>query len=118
MDVDVEQARYELVKFGPIAKCQSDLMVALAMNIHAAVMVEYRGYRGSPIAPRPRSRCPTLPTTTSNLEAPGEAGNIGIGARRHETVHLFGCPHQESGVIATVGLLLGRNLNQIRRQVD
>ena len=28
-----------------------------------------------------------------------EAANIGIGAHLHETGHLFGCPHQESGVM-------------------
>lgn len=29
-----------------------------------------------------------------------EAANIGIGGHLHETGHLFGCPHQESGVMA------------------
>jgi hypothetical protein len=28
-----------------------------------------------------------------------EAVNIGVGAHLHETGHLFGCPHQESGVM-------------------
>ena len=28
-----------------------------------------------------------------------EAANIGIGAHMHEVGHLFGCPHQESGVM-------------------
>lgn len=28
-----------------------------------------------------------------------EAANIGIGAHLHETGHLFGCPHQESGIM-------------------
>ena len=28
-----------------------------------------------------------------------EAVNIGIGAQLHETGHLFGCPHQESGIM-------------------
>lgn len=28
-----------------------------------------------------------------------EAVNIGIGAHMHETGHLFGCPHQESGIM-------------------
>ncbi|KAL9099916.1 MAG: hypothetical protein Q9163_004643 [Psora crenata] len=28
-----------------------------------------------------------------------EAANLGIGAHLHETGHLFGCPHQESGVM-------------------
>jgi hypothetical protein len=28
-----------------------------------------------------------------------EAANIGVGAHLHETGHLFGCPHQESGVM-------------------
>lgn len=28
-----------------------------------------------------------------------EAANVGIGAHLHETGHLFGCPHQESGVM-------------------
>ena len=28
-----------------------------------------------------------------------EAANIGIGAHMHETGHLFGCPHQENGVM-------------------
>ena len=28
-----------------------------------------------------------------------EAANIGIGAHLHETGHLLGCPHQESGII-------------------
>lgn len=28
-----------------------------------------------------------------------EAANIGIGAHLHETGHLFGCPHQENGVM-------------------
>lgn len=28
-----------------------------------------------------------------------ESANIGIGAHLHETGHLFGCPHQESGVM-------------------
>ncbi|KHO01079.1 zinc metalloproteinase [Metarhizium album ARSEF 1941] len=28
-----------------------------------------------------------------------EAVNIGIGAHLHETGHLFGCPHQESGIM-------------------
>lgn len=28
-----------------------------------------------------------------------EAANLGIGAHLHETGHLFGCPHQESGIM-------------------
>lgn len=28
-----------------------------------------------------------------------EAANVGIGAHLHETGHMFGCPHQESGVM-------------------
>lgn len=28
-----------------------------------------------------------------------ESANIGIGAHLHETGHLFGCPHQESGIM-------------------
>lgn len=28
-----------------------------------------------------------------------EAANIGIGAHLHETGHLFGCPHQETGIM-------------------
>jgi hypothetical protein len=28
-----------------------------------------------------------------------EAANVGIGAHLHETGHLFGCPHQESGIM-------------------
>ena len=28
-----------------------------------------------------------------------EAANIGIGAHLHETGHLFGCPHQENGIM-------------------
>jgi hypothetical protein len=29
-----------------------------------------------------------------------EAANIGIGAHLHETGHLFGCPHQDSGIMS------------------
>lgn len=28
-----------------------------------------------------------------------EAANVGIGAHLHETGHMFGCPHQESGIM-------------------
>ncbi|KAJ0298140.1 hypothetical protein COL516b_010063 [Colletotrichum fioriniae] len=38
-----------------------------------------------------------------------EAANIGIGAHLHETGHLFGCPHQESGVMLRDYLTLNRS---------
>ena len=37
-----------------------------------------------------------------------EAVNIGIGAHMHETGHLFGCPHQESGVMLRDYVTLNR----------
>lgn len=37
-----------------------------------------------------------------------EAANIGIGAHMHETGHLFGCPHQESGVMLRDYVILNR----------
>ncbi|KAI9797986.1 MAG: hypothetical protein M1833_005042 [Piccolia ochrophora] len=37
-----------------------------------------------------------------------EAANIGIGAHLHETGHLFGCPHQENGVMARDYVRLNR----------
>ncbi|RYP69997.1 hypothetical protein DL769_005110 [Monosporascus sp. CRB-8-3] len=38
-----------------------------------------------------------------------EAVNIGIGAHMHETGHLFGCPHQESGVMLRDYVTLNRS---------
>ncbi|KAH6891004.1 putative peptidase family-domain-containing protein [Thelonectria olida] len=38
-----------------------------------------------------------------------EAANIGIGAHLHETGHLFGCPHQESGVMLRDYVALNRS---------
>ena len=38
-----------------------------------------------------------------------EAANIGIGAHLHETGHLFGCPHQESGVMLRDYVKLNRS---------
>lgn len=38
-----------------------------------------------------------------------EAANIGIGAHLHETGHLFGCPHQEGGVMARDYVVLNRS---------
>ncbi len=38
-----------------------------------------------------------------------EAANIGIGAHLHETGHLFGLPHQESGVMARDYVTLNRS---------
>ncbi|KAF2702640.1 hypothetical protein K504DRAFT_475111 [Pleomassaria siparia CBS 279.74] len=40
-----------------------------------------------------------------------EAANIGIGAHLHETGHLFGSPHQESGVMARDYVNLNRTFN-------
>ncbi|KAF2641286.1 hypothetical protein P280DRAFT_542507 [Massarina eburnea CBS 473.64] len=37
-----------------------------------------------------------------------EAANIGIGAHMHETGHLFGCPHQENGVMLRDYVTLNR----------
>lgn len=37
-----------------------------------------------------------------------EAANIGIGAHLHEAGHLFGCPHQESGVMRRDYVTLNR----------
>lgn len=37
-----------------------------------------------------------------------EAANIGIGAHMHEVGHLFGCPHQESGVMLRDYVILNR----------
>lgn len=37
-----------------------------------------------------------------------EACNIGIGAHMHETGHLFGCPHQDSGVMLRDYVVLNR----------
>jgi Putative peptidase family len=37
-----------------------------------------------------------------------EAANIGIGAHMHETGHLFGCPHQESGIMLRDYVTLNR----------
>ncbi|KAF1956699.1 hypothetical protein CC80DRAFT_504521 [Byssothecium circinans] len=37
-----------------------------------------------------------------------EAANIGIGAHMHETGHLFGCPHQEKGVMLRDYITLNR----------
>ncbi|CAJ2503918.1 Uu.00g113120.m01.CDS01 [Anthostomella pinea] len=45
LDVDVEQAQYELVQFGAIAKCQRlEEEYAVAMNLHGAVMVEFEKF--------------------------------------------------------------------------
>ena len=38
-----------------------------------------------------------------------EAANIGIGAHLHEVGHLFGCPHQESGVMKRDYVTLNRS---------
>jgi hypothetical protein len=38
-----------------------------------------------------------------------EAANIGIGAHLHETGHLFGCPHQESGIMLRDYVVLNRS---------
>ncbi|GJC77773.1 putative zinc metalloproteinase YIL108W [Colletotrichum liriopes] len=38
-----------------------------------------------------------------------EAANIGIGAHLHETGHLFGCPHQENGIMLRDYLTLNRS---------
>ncbi|KAI1848349.1 hypothetical protein JX266_005655 [Neoarthrinium moseri] len=38
-----------------------------------------------------------------------EAANIGIGAHLHETGHLFGCPHQENGVMLRDYVRLNRS---------
>lgn len=38
-----------------------------------------------------------------------EAANIGIGAHLHETGHLFGCPHQEGGVMLRDYVVLNRS---------
>ncbi|KAH6677527.1 zinc metallo protein-like proteinase [Halenospora varia] len=38
-----------------------------------------------------------------------EAANIGIGAHMHETGHLFGCPHQENGVMLRDYVTLNRS---------
>ncbi|KAG4423408.1 hypothetical protein IFR04_003512 [Cadophora malorum] len=38
-----------------------------------------------------------------------EAANIGIGAHMHETGHLFGCPHQTSGVMLRDYVTLNRS---------
>jgi hypothetical protein len=38
-----------------------------------------------------------------------EAANIGIGAHMHETGHLFGCPHQETGVMLRDYVTLNRS---------
>lgn len=38
-----------------------------------------------------------------------EAANIGIGAHLHETGHLFGCPHQASGVMLRDYVTLSRS---------
>ena len=37
-----------------------------------------------------------------------EAANIGIGAHLHETGHLFGCPHQEGGIMLRDYVVLNR----------
>lgn len=37
-----------------------------------------------------------------------EAANIGIGAHLHETGHLFGCPHQEEGIMMRDYVVLNR----------
>ncbi|PHH87472.1 hypothetical protein CDD83_8839 [Cordyceps sp. RAO-2017] len=37
-----------------------------------------------------------------------EAANIGIGAHLHETGHLFGCPHQETGIMLRDYVVLNR----------
>jgi hypothetical protein len=38
-----------------------------------------------------------------------EAANIGIGAHMHETGHLFGCPHTESGIMLRDYVTLNRS---------
>jgi hypothetical protein len=38
-----------------------------------------------------------------------ESANIGIGAHLHEVGHLFGCPHQESGIMLRDYVRLGRS---------
>jgi hypothetical protein len=38
-----------------------------------------------------------------------EAANIGIGAHLHETGHLFGCPHQENGIMLRDYVTLNRS---------
>ncbi|EXJ85846.1 hypothetical protein A1O1_06215 [Capronia coronata CBS 617.96] len=40
-----------------------------------------------------------------------EAANIGIGAHLHEVGHLFGCPHQESGVMLRDYVRLNRTFS-------
>lgn len=40
-----------------------------------------------------------------------EAANIGIGAHLHETGHLFGCPHQESGIMLRDYVTLNRTFS-------
>lgn len=37
-----------------------------------------------------------------------EAANIGIGAHLHEVGHLFGCPHEETGIMNTDATLFSR----------
>lgn len=38
-----------------------------------------------------------------------ESANLGIGAHLHEVGHLFGCPHQESGIMLRDYVRLGRS---------
>ncbi|TVY26453.1 putative zinc metalloproteinase [Lachnellula hyalina] len=42
-----------------------------------------------------------------------EAANIGIGAHMHETGHLFGCPHQENGVMLRDYVTLNRSFTTL-----
>lgn len=48
-------------------------------------------------------------TLTLQIGSSWEAANIGMGAHLHETGHLFGCPHQESGVMLRDYVTLNRS---------
>ena len=55
------------------------------------------------------------PTDTNHVANDGndagsswEAANVGIGAHLHEIGHVFGCPHQESGIMLRDYLVLNR----------
>ncbi|KJZ72398.1 hypothetical protein HIM_08201 [Hirsutella minnesotensis 3608] len=52
--------------------------------------------------------CNYLANDCNDAGSSWEAANIGIGAHLHETGHLFGCPHQEDGIMLRDYVVLNR----------
>ncbi|KAJ5020726.1 putative peptidase family-domain-containing protein [Bipolaris maydis] len=76
---------------------------------HAALVLSIE-YRGSFQAFQDCTRTDTSVVANDCNESGSnwEAANIGIGAHLHETGHLFGCPHQESGIMLRDYVTLNR----------